>query len=199
MHNLELLIEEKEKYKNSEGKDILTKSKIIKTIESLIPQIDDDMKILEKELFFQKKKKSPDAKNKEEIMKLLKNKFILLKNKISSENEEEVNYDEKPQNLDDFLYKIEKNKNQSQYQERELYEEEDEKIKEWENKKRIEDGMINEISDLVKGMNSDAKNLEMTIGEMMKKTDKTKNKLNDNYGNIKKQTDRVNKLNKKIK
>ena len=199
MHNLELLIEEKEKYKNSEGKDILTKSKIIKTIESLIPQIDDDMKILEKELFFQKKKKTPDAKNKEEIMKLLKNKFILLKNKISSENEEEVNYDDKPQNLDDFLYKIEKNKNQSQYQERELYEEEDEKIKEWENKKRIEDGMINEISDLVKGMNSDAKNLEMTIGEMMKKTDKTKNKLNDNYGNIKKQTDRVNKLNKKIK
>ena len=134
MHNLELLIEEKEKCKGMEGKDILTKRKIIKAIESLIPQIDDDMKILEKELFFQKKKKSPDVKNKEEIAKLLKNKFNLLKNNsLSPEKEEKINYGEKAENLDDFLLKIENNKNNSQQQERELYEEEDQKIKEWEN------------------------------------------------------------------
>ena len=200
MHNLELLIEEKEKCKGMEGKDILTKRKIIKAIESLIPQIDDDMKILEKELFFQKKKKSPDIKNKEEIAKLLKNKFNLLKgNSLSPEKEEKINNGEKAENLDDFLLKIENNKNNSQQQERELYEEEDQKIKEWENNKKIQDGMINEISDLVKGMYSDSKMLGRTIDEMSKKTNKTKNKLDNNYDNIHKQTEQINKLNKKIK
>ena len=200
MHNLELLIEEKEKCKGMEGKDILTKRKIIKAIESLIPQIDDDMKILEKELFFQKKKKSPDVKNKEEIAKLLKNKFNLLKsNSLSPEKEEKINHGEKAENLDDFLLKIENNKKNSQQQERELYEEEDQKIKEWENNKKIQDGMINEISDLVKGMYSDSKMLGRTIDEMSKKTNKTKNKLDNNYDNIHKQTEQINKLNKKIK
>ena len=198
MHNLELLIEEKEKCKGMEGKDILTKRKIIKAIESLIPQIDDDMKILEKELFFQKKKKSPDVKQKEDIMKLLKNKFTLLKNKSNPKEEEDEEFPkEKAQNLDDFLNKIEQGKNNKE-QERDLYEEEDEKIKEWNFKKQKEDEMFNEISGLVKGMNSDAKNLGMTIDEMRKKNEKTKNQLNNVYDKTKKQTERIDKLNKKI-
>ena len=156
----------------------------------MITKIEEDMMILEKELFFQKKKKSPDVKSKEDIMKLLKNKF-----KTKEEND---NYNkEKVQNLDEFLNKIEKNKN-SEEQERDLYEEEDEKIKEWQNKKKHGDEMINEISDLVKGMNSDAKDLEMAIGEMAKRTNKTKNKFNDVYDNTKKEAERINKLNKKI-
>ena len=199
MHNLELLLEEKDKYQNS-GRDILSKQKAVKNIETMITKIEDDMKILEKELFFQKKKKSPDVKQKEDIMKLLKNKFILLKNKSNpkEEEDEEENYNkEKVQNLDDFLQKIENNKNNNE-QERDLYEEEDEKIKEWNYKKQKEDEMINEISSLVKGMNSDAKNLGMTIDEMRKKTQKMKNQFNDVHDNTKKQTERINKLNKKI-
>ena len=199
MHNLELLLEEKDKYQNS-ARDILSKQKVAKNIETMITKIDDDMKILEKELFFQKKKKSPDVKQKEDIMKLLKNKFILLKNKLNpkEEEDEEENYNkEKVQNLDDFLQKIENNKNNNE-QERDLYEEEDEKIKEWNYKKQKEDEMINEISSLVKGMNSDAKNLGMTIDEMRKKTEKMKNQFNNVYDNTKKQTERINKLNKKI-
>ena len=199
MHNLELLFEEKDKYQNS-GRDILSKQKAVKNIETMITKIDDDMKILEKELFFQKKKKSPDVKQKEDIMKLLKNKFILLKNKSNpkEEEDEEENYNkEKVQNLDDFLQKIENNKNNNE-QERDLYEEEDEKIKEWNYKKQKEDEMINEISSLVKGMNSDAKNLGMTIDEMRKKTEKMKNQFNNVHDNTKKQTERINKLNKKI-
>ena len=199
MHNLELLLEEKDKYQNS-ARDILSKQKVAKNIETMITKIDDDMKILEKELFFQKKKKSPDVKQKEDIMKLLKNKFILLKNKLNpqEEEDEEENYNkEKVQNLDDFLQKIENNKNNNE-QERDLYEEEDEKIKEWNYKKQKEDEMINEISSLVKGMNSDAKNLGMTIDEMRKKTEKMKNQFNNVHDNTKKQTERINKLNKKI-
>ena len=199
MHNLELLLEEKDKYQNS-ARDILSKQKAVKNIETMITKIDDDMKILEKELFFQKKKKSPDVKQKEDIMKLLKNKFILLKNKLNpkEEEDEEENYNkEKVQNLDDFLQKIENNKNNNE-QERDLYEEEDEKIKEWNYKKQKEDEMINEISSLVKGMNSDAKNLGMTIDEMRKKTEKMKNQFNNVHDNTKKQTERINKLNKKI-
>ena len=199
MHNLELLLEEKDKYQNS-ARDILSSQKVAKNIETMITKIDDDMKILEKELFFQKKKKSPDVKQKEDIMKLLKNKFILLKNKLNpkEEEDEEENYNkEKVQNLDDFLQKIENNKNNNE-QERDLYEEEDEKIKEWNYKKQKEDEMINEISSLVKGMNSDAKNLGMTIDEMRKKTEKMKNQFNNVYDNTKKQTERINKLNKKI-
>ena len=199
MHNLELLLEEKDKYQNS-ARDILSSQKVAKNIETMITKIDDDMKILEKELFFQKKKKSPDVKQKEDIMKLLKNKFILLKNKLNpqEEEDEEENYNkEKVQNLDDFLQKIENNKNNNE-QERDLYEEEDEKIKEWNYKKQKEDEMINEISSLVKGMNSDAKNLGMTIDEMRKKTEKMKNQFNNVHDNTKKQTERINKLNKKI-
>lgn len=198
MHNLELLIEEKDKYQNS-GRDILSKQKVEKNIETMIYKIDDDMKILEKELFFQKKKKSPDAKQKEEIMKLLKNKFISLKNKSKAkEEEDDENYHkEKAQNLDDFLQKIENNKNNNT-QERDIYEEEDEKIKEWNFKKQKEDEMFNEISGLVKGMNSDAKNLGMTIDEMRKKTQKMKNQFENVYDNTKKQTERIDKLNKKI-
>ena len=199
MHNLELLIEEKDKYQNS-GRDILSKQKVEKNIETMIYKIDDDMKILEKELFFQKKKKSPDAKQKEDIMKLLKNKFISLKNKSKAKEEEEddENYHkEKAQNLDDFLQKIENNKNNNT-QERDIYEEEDEKIKEWNFKKQKEDEMFNEISGLVKGMNSDAKNLGMTIDEMRKKTQKMKNQFENVYDNTKNQTERIDKLNKKI-
>ena len=198
MHNLELLIEEKDKYQNS-GRDILSKQKVEKNLETIIYKIDDDMKILEKELFFQKKKKSPDAKQKEDIMKLLKNKFISLKNKSKAkEEEDDENYHkEKAQNLDDFLQKIENNKNNNT-QERDIYEEEDEKIKEWNFKKQKEDEMLNEISGLVKGMNSDAKNLGMTIDEMGKKTQKMKNQFENVYDNTKKQTERIDKLNKKI-
>ena len=58
--------------------------------------------------------------------------------------------------------------------------------------------MFNEISGLVKGMNSDAKNLGMTIDEMRKKTGKMKNQFNYVYDNTKKQTERIDKLNKKI-
>ena len=105
MHNLELLLEEKEQYQNS-GKDLLSKQKLQKNIEIMITKIDDDIKILEKELFFQKKKKSPDVKQKEDIMKLLKNKFTLLKNKSNPKEEEDEEYPkEKAQNLDDFLNK----------------------------------------------------------------------------------------------
>ena len=198
MHNLELLLEEKEQYQNS-GKDLLSKQKLQKNIEIMITKIDDDIKILEKELFFQKKKKSPDVKQKEDIMKLLKNKFTLLKNKSNpKEEEEDEEYPkEKAQNLDDFLNKIEQGKNNKE-QERDLYEEEDEKIKEWNYKKQQEEEMFNEISGLVKGLNSDAKNLGMTIDEMRKKTEKTKNQLNNVYDKTKKQTERIDKLNKKI-
>ena len=58
--------------------------------------------------------------------------------------------------------------------------------------------MFNEISGLVKGLNSDAKNLGMTIDEMRKKTEKNKNQLNNVYDKTKKQTERIDKLNKKI-
>ena len=109
MHNLENLLEEKEKTENS-NKDILSKQKLIKNIKSLINQIDEDMMILEKELYFQKKKKSPDAKTKEDIMKLLKNKFALLKNRLKPK-EEKDNYYDKDQSLDEFYKKIEDNKN----------------------------------------------------------------------------------------
>ena len=196
MHNLELLFEEKDKYQNS-GRDILSKQKVAKNIETMINKIDDDMKILEKELFFQKKKKSPDVKQKEDIMKLLKNKFILLKNKSKPKEEEETYHEEKAQNLDDFLQKIENNKN-SNSQERDIYEEEDEKIKEWNYKKQQEDEMFDEISGLVKGMNSDAKSLGMTIDEMRKKTQKMKNQFDNVYDKTKKQSERIDKLNKKI-
>ena len=194
MHNFELLLEEKEKHKNSNtNKDVLSHQKIIKNIESIINQIDEDMMILEKELYFQKKKRSPDAKTKEDIMKLLKNKFNLLKNKFKPKEEQEGNKD-KVQSIDDFL---ENNKNNN-VQQRDIYEEEDEKIKEWENKKQQGDVMINEISDLVKGMNSDAKNLGYAIGEITKKTKKMGNKFNDTYDNTDVQIKRVDKLNKKI-
>lgn len=196
MHNLELLFEEKDKYQNS-GRDILSERGVSKNIETMINKIDDDMKILEKELFFQKKKKSPDVKQKEDIMKLLKNKFLLLKNKSKPKEEEETYHEEKAQNLDDFLQKIENNKN-SNSQERDIYEEEDEKIKEWNYKKQKEDEMFDEISGLVKGMNSDAKSLGMTIDEMRKKTQKMKNQFDNVYDNTKKQTQRIDKLNKKI-
>ena len=194
MHNFELLLEEKEKHKNSNtNKDVLSHQKIIKNIESVINQIDEDMMILEKELYFQKKKRSPDAKTKEDIMKLLKNKFILLKNKFKPKEEQESNKD-KVQSIDDFL----ENNKSNNVQQRDIYEEEDEKIKEWENKKQQGDVMINEISDLVKGMNSDAKNLGYAIGEITKKTKKLGNKFNDTYDNTDVQMKRVDKLNKKI-
>ena len=194
MHNFELLLEEKEKHKNSNtNKDVLSHQKIIKNIESVINQIDEDMMILEKELYFQKKKRSPDAKTKEDIMKLLKNKFNLLKNKFKPKEEQENNKD-KVQSIDEFL----ENNKSNNVQQRDIYEEEDQKIKDWENKKQQGDIMINEISDLVKGMNSDAKNLGFAIGEITKKTKKMGNKFNDTYDNTDVQIKRVDKLNKKI-
>ena len=90
MHNLELLLEEKEQYENSKsGRDIISKQKVIKNIETLIAKIDDDMIILEKELFFQKKKINKKYKvqmifyKKQKIIKIITNKKeIYMKKKM---------------------------------------------------------------------------------------------------------------------
>ena len=148
----EALLQQKEKLEDSSnGKDIYEKHKINQKLEDLNKELKKDMNDLEKELKSQQKKanKFHDLEQKKQILDLFKEKIQILEKKFNGE-EVEDEYNENKENiqqLEDFLNKNISNDNSEQ---REMYEEEKNKMDDWKIRVKNQDEKLDEIR---KGLN----------------------------------------------
>ena len=175
----EALIEERNKYKDAtDGKKILAKKKAEVKAEQYFEDIKLDIKEMEKELKHQKKdkKKFKDTETKSKILDLLKKKLNILKTKLEDNDydPDEYSYNENQiQTLENFLSS--KQMKNEDINEREIYEEEENKIDEWKNRVKVQDDQLDEIHKNVGKLKLEAKRTQggiNTIGKKVKKLDK---------------------------
>ena len=154
----EALIDQKEKYEESnDGKKILEKKKIEEKLPNLIKELKADMNDLEKELKSQEKKKNKffDLEQKRQILELLKEKVEILEKKYNGEdvNIELQENDQNIEKLEDFLKKSKFNDSTEQ---RQLFEEEKNKMEEWKIRRKGQDEKLDEIQYGLKNLKIEA-------------------------------------------
>lgn len=152
-------MEEKDKLVDAtEGKEIFKRKKIEEKIDKLLLEIDIDLSDLEKEYKAQTKKKNKytDLETKEKILELLKEKVKIIKNKYNGEEVEEELIDNQTalEKLENILEKRKEMGENSD--ERELYEEENDKIEDWKARVKDQDEMLDEVNEGVKNIKNEA-------------------------------------------
>ena len=198
----EALLSQKEKYdENATGKEIIEKKKIEEKLEDIEGQFETDIKELEKELKAQNKKsnKYHDLKQKEKMLNLLKEKIKILQKKYKGEivDESEIKENESAiENLDDFLKRSKFNENSEQ---RELFEEEKNKIEEFDRRKKQQDEQLDEIHKGIIQIKNEAINAGNAIDEIGKKIKKEDQHIENTRKKVKTQNERVKDLVNKIR
>lgn len=198
MKKCENLIEERNKLKDaSEGKKIMERKKIEKKIESLLDDIKSDIKEMEKEIKYQKKnpKKFTDVETKNKIFDLLIKKLDLLKSKYEDSDN---SYDEYSQNeneiqtLEQFLNSNKEGNGYNGYGGRGLFQEEEDKIKEWKNRINDQDNQLEVIHKGLGELKYEAdmaghgiNNFEAKIKNVNKHADKTQKSINTQNSRLK--------------
>ena len=172
-------------------------------MDELYQDIDLDIQEMEKELKHQKKNpnKFPNIDTKTKIVNLLKKKLKILKSK--TEDEEEYDQDEYSQNekniqtLEQFL--TTNNNFQNEANDRDIYEEEDNKIGEWKGRVKNQDDKLEEIHIGVGKLKREA----TTVGTGINKTSKKVKALNKHVDKTQKsvssQNERLKELVNKIR
>ena len=148
MKKCELLIEERDKYKDAtEGRKILARKKAENKIQQSFEDIDLDIKEMEKEINHQKKnpKKFPNLQPKTKILDLLKKKFKILKSKFEEEDFDQDEYSQNENQIQTLENFINENKNEGENNIRDIYEEEENKIDEWNNRIKQQDEQLDGI------------------------------------------------------
>ena len=133
MQEIENNLNERDKLMSSENpKDIVKRKKHENNASIALDEIEKKLNDLKVELKAQEKKpnKYQNVDNKKEILKLLNQRYNLLKNKLDGAPEVEEEIEDNRTNLEKLDEILNKKQNQN-YQERELYDEEKEKIEEW--------------------------------------------------------------------
>ena len=200
----ESLFEQKEKLEEGKkgGKELAEINKLKNQLEKLMDQIEDDNKKLEKELKSQKNKKNNfnDIKTKEKIYDLINQKIQFLKSKLNGEDVsiEEIEKNNKQiQNLEEFLKKSQSCEDSGQ--ERELYEEEKDKINEWNERKKNQNKKLEEISKGIKQLKYEGEMAREGINEIGKRTKQSGKKIDDTQQKILSQNERVKELINKLR
>ena len=165
-------------------------------------QIDNNMNDLEKELKSQRNKgeKFKDIKIKENIFDLMKQKIKLLKSKFNDEGVEEEEIEENNrqiQNLEEFLKKSQNLEDSTH--DRELNEEQKDKVNEWNNKGKLQDEKLEVIRQGVGKLKDQTIMAGEGIKEIGKRTKKTGEKIDETENNIKTQNERVKELINKLR
>ena len=200
----ELLIDERIKYKNTQdGRKILARKKAEKKLDELYEDIDLDIKEMEKELNHQKKnpKKFPNINTKTQILDLLKKKLKILKSK--SEDDEEYDPDEYSQNenqiqtLEQFL--TTNNSFQNDINNRDIYEEEENKIGEWKNRIKTQDDKLDEIHKGVGKIKQEAKTAGIGISKTGKRVKELTKHVDKTHKSVSSQNERLKELINKIR
>ena len=198
----EALLSQKEKYdENATGKEIIEKKRIEEKLDDIESEFQKDIKNLEQELKAQKKKSNKfyDIEQKEKMINLLKEKINILEKKYKGEDvdESEVKNNESMiQSLDDFLKKSKINENPEQ---RELFEEERNKIEEYDRRRREQDEQLDEIHKEIKQIKNEAINAGNAINEIGKKIKINEIHIDDTTKKVKTQNERVKEIVNKIR
>ena len=198
----EALLSQKEKYdENATGKEIIEKKRIEEKLDDIEREFQKDIKNLEKELKAQKKKSNKfyDIEQKEKMVNLLKEKINILEKKYKGEDvdESEVKNNESMiQSLDDFLKNSKINENPEQ---RELFEEEKNKIEEYDRRRREQDEQLDEIHKEIKQIKNEAINAGNAINEIGKKIKINERHIDDTTKKVKTQNERVKEIVNKIR
>ena len=197
----EALLQQKEKLEDSSnGKDIYEKHKINQKLEDLNKELKKDMNDLEKELKSQQKKanKFHDLEQKEQILDLFKEKIQILEKKFNGEEvEDEYNENkESIQQLEDFLNKNISNDNSEQ---REMYEEEKNKMDDWKIRVKNQDEKLDEIRKGLNEIKNEAKKTREAIKDIGKKEGKIRRHMDKTEQKVLTQNERVKELITKIR
>ena len=158
---------------------------------------------MEKELKHQKKnpKKFPNLDTKTKIVELLKKKLKILKSK--SEEDDEYDQDEYSQNenqiqtLEQFLET--NNSFQNDINVRDLYEEEENKIGEWNNRVKRQDDKLDEIHIGVGKLKQEARTVGTGISKTGKKVKELSKHADKTHKSINSQNERLKELVNKIR
>lgn len=197
----EALLLLKEKYEDSSnGKEIAERNKIENKLEDLNKELKNDIKDLEKELKSQQKKKNKyhDIEQKEKIYNLLKEKIEILQKKFNGEKVEDElqENNENIQQLEDFLQKSNFNNNSEQ---RDLYDEEANKINEWNVRRKNQDEKLDEINHGLKILKEEAIKAGEGIKDVGIKVKGVSGHVDGTTKKIKTQNERVKELITKIR
>ena len=195
-------MEEKDKLVDAtEGKEIFKRKKIEEKIDKLLLEINIDLSDLEKEYKAQTKKKNKytDLETKEKILELLKEKVKILKNKYNGEEVEEELIDNQTalEKLENILEKRKEMGENSD--ERELYEEENDKIEDWKARVKDQDEMLDEVEEGVKNIKNEAERAGEGISNINKKVKKTQKKMDKTSKKVKTQNDKLKDLVEQIR
>ena len=187
MKKCELLIEERNKYKEAtEGRKILARKKAEKKIEQLFEDMTLDFKEMEKELKHQKKNptKFPDIQTKTKILELLKKKLNILKSKYEDEDYNQDEYSQNENQIQTLENYLSSQQMEGNYNKRDIYEEEENKIDEWNKRIKQQDEQLDEIHKGVGKIKQEAGTAGIGINKIGKKfkgidkhVDKTQKKV----------------------
>ena len=200
LKEVETLLFERDKILSSSNpKDIFNKKKLETKIENSLSDIEKGLKDLDIELKAQKRKKGKygDITQKEEIKKLMDEKFNFLRNKFNGLEIDDQKIEDNRNNMEK-LEELLKNREENKEEEREMYEEEKEQIDEWNKRVAEQDKDLEDVGKAVKQLknevhlaNENISNTHQKIKKLTKHTDKTTQKI---VSQNKKLKDLLNKI-----
>ena len=195
LKTVETLLNDRDKILNSTvPKEIFERRKIEGKLEEKLDKVEDMMKKLNIQLKAQKNKtgKYGDFTQKEKYVSLMEQKYQLFRSKLDGMEIDEKQIEENKDSIEQLEEILANQEGRSAQEERELYEEEKAKMKEWEEEKARQDEDIEEIGNVVSKIKDEAKlaseNIEKTHRQVKRVTKKTIQT-----------TKRVNQQNQKLK
>ena len=152
--------------------EIYERKKLESSIDKLLDEVDKGMKELDDELDAQKKKKGKycDFSNKEGIINLMQKKYQILRSKLDGIEVEEKEIKENKTQMEQL--EIILNKEGGNEQEREIYEEEQNKIDEWKKEIKEQDEGLKVVGQYVNELKGEVANASEAIDGVHKKVKK---------------------------
>ena len=180
--------------------EIFERKKLESNIENLLDDIDKGMKELDDELTTQKKKKGKygDFTNKEEIKKLMQQKYQILRSKLDGIEVEEKEIQENKTQMEQLETILKKNEGGNE-PEREIYEEEQNKIDEWKREVQEQDEGLNVVGNLVKNLKHEVKNASGDIDDVHNKVKKVDKHADKTTTSVETQNKKLKDLLEKIR
>ena len=175
-------------------KEIFERKTLEKNLEDSLDKIEQNLKKLNIELKAQKNKtgKYGDFTQKEKMTQLLEDKYKLFRSKLDGMDIDEKQIEENKSSIEQLEDLIAREEGRGPQQERELYEEEKAKMKEWKDEVERQNQDLDEIGEVVRQIKDEAK----LTAENIERTNKTVKKLSKRTDQV---TKRVNTQNKKLK
>ena len=184
------------------GKKVLELKNVEKQIENLLVEMKQELIDLEKELMAQKKKPSKykDLEAKEKIMDLLKKKVDILKSKYNGEEIDEEEVKDNRTALEKFEDILKKKRNfEDSTQDRELTEDQINKMNEWNRRNKGQDEKLDEIAEGIKILKHEGEMAGIGIKEVGERTKKTGKDMDKTHERVKTQNERISELVNKIR